>query len=135
MDYHRYVRDTFEKEVRALFAKKPAIIPFFLNHERRKLAEENLVREIKVTEWKKGVWLNQHRVERITKAAVKRFCDLALLKKEHELRSDAENARLDKHANREQEAAHAFNDMVKDGIVAPLQHSEKSLGGSEATNC
>lgn len=133
MDYAKYVRDTFEKEVRATFAKKPALIPFFLNHERRRLAEENLIKQIKVAEWKKGVWLNQHRIERIAKAAVNRFCHLALMKKEHELRSDAENARLDKFANREKEAALAFNDMAKDGVVAPLKHTTKQLGDEEAT--
>ena len=133
MDYPKYVRDTFEQEVRTIFAKKPSIIPFFLNHERRKRAEENLIKEIKHTEWKKGVWLNQHRIERIAKAAVRRFCDLALMKKEHELRSEAENARLDKYANREKDAAQAFNDMMKDGAVSPLKHSEKTIGGDEPT--
>ena len=131
MDYAKLVRDTFDSEVRSLFAKKPSMIPFFLNHERRNLAEQNLVKEIKVTEWKKGAWLNQHRILRIAKASVHRFCHLALLKKEHELRSSAENARLDKHANREATAAEAFNEMMKDGVVSPLKQTEKSLGGEQ----
>ena len=123
MDLQDIIHHEVELEIRRLFITKPAIIPFLLKHERRKLFETNLRREIFGAEMRWGPKMDRGRVNKLVQAGTHIFAHAAIETQILNLMSPAERARREKEAGREKSAAEWFQDEQKELFSTKISKS------------
>lgn len=107
MDLSQIIKQGFEAEVKNLMnsIKKPQLIPFLLQHERRAKFEERLRLEIFGGELRHGAKMNIARVNKLIQGGVVLFAKLAVQHKIEQLESPAARALRVQNAGKEKEAA------------------------------
>lgn len=109
------VTDEFNKEVTRLFSNNPSILKFVLEHERKDLCINNIVKEIKLAE--EVINISKEHLKMLTKDFAVMFAKAALKLKEEQILSDAERARQIKE-NADQEE---YQKMLETDDMAQLQ--------------
>lgn len=118
MDLAEIIRSESEAAIRhecspAGRIKKPALIPFFLNHEHLKVLRKNLKLEIFGAEMKYGAKMDKTRVIKLVKAGVDVFLHAALEAAKLAHISPAERRRQETENGREQSAAEWYAEEQK----------------------
>lgn len=115
MDLADLIRDESEAAIRHECGptgriKKPALIPFFLNHENLKVLRKNLKSEIFAAELRFGPKMDTARAKKLVQAGVGIFMHAALEKAIMEHQSPAERKRREDAAGAEARAAEWYEE-------------------------
>lgn len=100
-----YIRERCLKVI-----KKPAFIPFFLNHENLKVLRKNLRHQIFGSELRFGPKMDRARVNKLVQAGCDVFMHAALEEAKLKHMSAAERKRLEDKAGTEQRAAEWYEE-------------------------
>lgn len=132
MDLNDLIHQEVEKEIRRIFGERtPQLVPFLLKHENRPRLEKSLRMQIFGGEMRYGVKMDTARAKKIVQAGVAIFANIALGKKQRELMSAAERARLEKEAGREKEAAAWYEEEQK-ALRSTAISKSMHISGKEA---
>ena len=92
------IEKIFDARIKKVFGQRPDLLKFFLKHERKKLALDNLVEQVKQAEWVLGGKMNsdasgREKFTKMVEGTADLFCRAAIGQKEGEIMSSAERRR------------------------------------------
>jgi hypothetical protein len=138
-----YVKGGFTKFINKMILNHPEQKNFLLRHERRHIAEENVLKEIRHCSLKWGNRFNQKKLDELIEAGASFFCQCAISAKIKQLMTDAEIKRLESKESELQDTQNWLDDMEKEAMSTAVsvsmaganvstthRHSECSLGNS-----
>ena len=96
------VNKLFEKNIKQTFNSKPLVESFLLNHEKRPLLIDNLLREIDKLE-NSVIKTSRDHIETVVKSFTLVFAEAALMSKEQSLLSQNEKSRITKEREIDQQ--------------------------------
>lgn len=122
-----YIKKGFEAYIRekTVNPKHAEQRSFLLNHERRHIAEKNVLMEIKNTSMRWGARFQKKHVDMLILAGAQVFCDCALAAKIKELMTEAELKRQIQNAeeNRIKDAEDMVQQMEKEVLSTAITKS------------
>lgn len=113
------IADIFDDKLKDTFKDKPNILKFLLEHERKNLCLDNLMKEIKIAE--EIVNISKSHLKMLVNDFAIIFAKSAIQHKEQQLLSDAEKARQVKQHEEQEE----YKEMLEsDDMVKVQEYSE-----------
>lgn len=115
-----YIKKGFSDLMMKVTAQKPTQRDFLLNHPRRHLAEQNVMKEMRVMSFTWGAKFQKKQLDELITAGATFFCLAAIKQKEDELLTAAERQRrIDKNFELERTQAMA-DDMMKEAMSTAI---------------
>ena len=110
------VETKFNQFIHQTFLAKPHIQKFLLNHERKKVAIENLCEQIRLAELglPGKMRMNQKKYVSLIHGIARMFCDAALTAKEHEIMSEAAKKAMKSKEDVIRDAEECIKDLEQD---------------------
>ena len=102
----------FNKEINKVFSSKPDIEKFLVNHERKNLAIDNILGEIRVCELRVPQLMHTKTFNEIISSSARIFCKLALEDAEVRSMTSLQRSMAEKEAQAMQEEFDSLDDGV-----------------------
>lgn len=123
-----YISKGFTDFIKDKVGKNPKYkeqLEFLLRHERRHIAEKNVLKEIKTSSLKWGARFTKKHVDQLITAGASVFCDCAIAAKIKDLMTDAELRRLEQNSEeaRMADAQDMVNQMEKEALSTAVTKS------------
>lgn len=139
-----YISKGFTDFIKDKVGKNPKYkeqLDFLLRHERRHIAEKNVMKEIKTASLRWGARFTKKHVDQLITAGASVFCDCAIAAKIKELMTDAELRRLEQNSeeSRMADAQDMVDQMEKEALSTAITKSmavksaESTTGGASSS--
>ena len=123
----KLVKAGFDLFIKLRYKDNPDLMHFTLTHERRHIAETNVMREIRLCSQLPRLKFNKKKLEQLIAAGASVFCDLAKAAKEKELMSKNELRRLESKAGELAETQAWVDDMAREANSTAIHKAVPGL--------
>ncbi len=104
---------------------------FLLNHERRKIAEENVQKECNAASLRWGARFNKKKLDQLIEAGASIFCDCAIAAKIRQLTTDAELKRLESKAGELADTQAMVDEMEREAMSTAIHKPGADVPNAE----